>query len=61
MKHTYSTQYALIFDLEFQGLRDVLETKGYPLMYIEVNQGHSWGNWRGLLKQPLTYFFGTGG
>jgi hypothetical protein len=25
-------------------LRDILEAKGYPLMYIETNDQHSWGN-----------------
>ena len=38
-------------------LRDALSSKGYSFTYIEVNQGHSWGNWRAYLKQPLTYLF----
>lgn len=52
----------VINDTEFQArsLNAVLDSKGYPLIYIEVNQGHSWGNWRGLLKQPLVYFFSSG-
>ncbi len=37
----------------------VLESKGYLLQYTEVNQGHSWGNWRGLIDEPLLFFFGT--
>jgi len=24
-----------------------------------VNEGHSWGNWRALIDEPLIYFFGT--
>ena len=52
----------VINDTEFQAraLKTVLESKGYPLIYEEVNQGHSWGNWRGLLKEPLVYFFPPG-
>ncbi len=40
-----------------RAMRSVLESKGYPLSYIEVNQGHSWGNWRALLQEPLQFFF----
>lgn len=43
---------------EARQLRDVLEAKGYDLLYMEVNEGHSWGNWRALLDEPLVYFFG---
>ena len=43
-----------------RNMKSVLEDKGYPLQYYEVNQGHSWGNWRGMLRQPLTLFFGAG-
>lgn len=39
-------------------LREVLQSKGYPLHYIEVSEGHSWGNWRALLDDLLIYFFG---
>ncbi len=41
-------------------LRDVLESKGYPLLFMEVSEGHSWGNWRALLDDMLTYFFAYG-
>lgn len=40
-------------------LKAILESKDYPLLYKEVNQGHSWGNWRGLIDEPLIYFFGN--
>lgn len=43
-----------------RGLAKVLEEKGYPLKYVEVNQGHSWGNWKGLLAPMLQYFFAPG-
>jgi enterochelin esterase family protein len=39
-------------------MKQVLDMKGYPLQYIEVNEGHSWGNWRALIEEPLVYFFG---
>lgn len=38
-------------------MNEILKDKGYPLMYIEVNQGHSWGNWRALIDDPMQYFF----
>jgi len=40
-------------------MENVLQTKGYTYQYIEVNQGHSWGNWRALIDEPLIFFFGT--
>jgi enterochelin esterase-like enzyme len=40
-------------------LRDIFEAKGYPMHYIEIPEGHSWGNWRALLDDMLIYFFGT--
>lgn len=49
-----------IFDTQNQArsMKTILEDKGYPLRYKEVNQGHSWGNWRALIDEPLEYFFG---
>jgi len=48
-----------IFDTQDYALqmKSILDSKGYPLMYIEVPEGHSWGNWRSLLDEPLIYFF----
>ncbi len=40
-------------------LKAVLDSKGYDYQYKEVNEGHSWGNWRALIDEPLIYFFGT--
>jgi enterochelin esterase family protein len=40
-------------------LRDILEAKDYPLLYIETHEGHSYGNVRGLLDDMLIYFFGA--
>ncbi len=40
-------------------MRDVFEEKGYALRYVEVNEGHSWGNWRALLDDLLAYLWGV--
>ena len=37
---------------------DWLEEKGYPLQYLETADGHSWGNWRGVMADMLRFFFG---
>ncbi|MBM4429725.1 MAG: hypothetical protein FJ026_05155, partial [Chloroflexi bacterium] len=42
-------------------MRDVLEEKDYALLYVESNEGHTYGNWRGKLEAMLTYFFGIEG
>ena len=39
-------------------MKNILTKKGYELKYIEVPEGHSWGNWRALLDDVLIYFFG---
>jgi len=38
-------------------MRQVFQDKGYPLRYVEVNEGHSWGNWRALIDDPLRFFW----
>jgi enterochelin esterase family protein len=38
-------------------MRDILEKNSCTFEYREVNQGHSWGNWRDLLDEILVYFF----
>ncbi len=40
-----------------RGMKTVLDLKNYPLQYREVNEGHSWGNWRALIDEVLIYFF----
>lgn len=48
------------FDLDVpdaRRLRDALEAREYPLRYMEVNEGHGWGNWRALMDDMLRYFF----
>ena len=40
-------------------MKGIMERKGYPLLYIEVNQGHSWGNWEELLDDVLVHLYGN--
>lgn len=49
----------VIFDTQTSArkMKTIMNQKGYPLYYIEVNEGHSWGNWRALIDEPLKYFF----
>ena len=55
----FMNQGAFDFDVaNTRRLQGILQTVGYPLMYLETNDGHSWGNWRGLLDDMLVYFFG---
>ena len=42
---------------ETRRMRQVFEDKGYPLRYVEVNEGHSWGHWRALIDDPLRFFW----
>ena len=39
-------------------LRDILQAKGYTLLYVETHEGHSYGTVRGVLGDMLIYFFG---
>jgi enterochelin esterase-like enzyme len=52
-----------IHDTQKQALKmkSILEKKNYLLSYIEVNEGHSWGNWRALIDDILIYFFSSSG
>ncbi|MEO5599550.1 MAG: alpha/beta hydrolase-fold protein [Cyclobacteriaceae bacterium] len=38
-------------------MKSVFEKKGVTFEYREVNQGHSWGNFRDLIDDMLVYFF----
>ncbi len=37
--------------------RDILDNRGYPFVFNEWNDGHSWGNWRAHIDNSLNYFF----
>jgi enterochelin esterase-like enzyme len=41
-------------------LRDILQEKGYPLLYIEIDGGHIYATVRVALDDMLMYFFGKG-
>jgi enterochelin esterase-like enzyme len=38
-------------------MKDLLETSSCEYHYREVNEGHSWGNWRRLIDDILIDFF----
>lgn len=38
-------------------LAQILENKGYPHLYEELPQGHSWGLWEAGIGRSLTYLF----
>ncbi len=53
----------ILGDVDFLGTRDlagIMEDRGYPYRYLEVSDGHSWGNYHALYDDLLIYFFGTG-
>jgi enterochelin esterase family protein len=35
-----------------------IRRKGYPLEYVEVHEGHSWGSWRARVAPALQFFWG---
>ena len=37
--------------------QEMLKGKGYELLYIESNESHSYGNWRGKFDEMLEFFF----
>jgi enterochelin esterase-like enzyme len=45
------------WDFDANRMADILREKGYEMRFTEVNQGHSWGQWRDQLSDILTYFF----
>ena len=48
------------FDVEnTRQLHNTLHGKGYPVLFLETADGHSWGNWRDMTDDVLRFFFGT--
>ena len=49
----------VIHDTQRQALemKAILDKNQVPYVYREVNEGHSWGNWRALLGDMLRWFF----
>ncbi|MGH9815270.1 MAG: alpha/beta hydrolase [Candidatus Acidiferrales bacterium] len=37
---------------------EAIRRKGYPLQYLEVHEGHSWGSWRARIAPALEFFWG---
>lgn len=52
----------VIHDTQYQArqMKGILTEKNYDFGYIEVNEGHSWGNWCALVDDILLFFFETG-
>lgn len=42
-------------------MNEVMNTKKFSLLYREVNEGHSWGNWKALLDDMLIFLVGNNG
>ncbi len=38
-------------------MKSLYESKEIPIQYIEVNEGHSWGNWQNLIDDQLIFLF----
>ena len=36
---------------------EAIRAKGYPLQYVEVHEGHSWGSWRARIVPALEFFW----
>lgn len=45
------------WDVDARTMKGILEDKGCELMYMEVPEGHSWGQWRSQFDDLLVYFF----
>ncbi|MEM6750120.1 MAG: alpha/beta hydrolase-fold protein [Planctomycetota bacterium] len=41
-------------------MRAILQAGGYDFVYDEINQGHSWGHWKGELDDALIHLLGAG-
>ncbi|MGH9795954.1 MAG: alpha/beta hydrolase [Candidatus Acidiferrales bacterium] len=39
---------------------EAIRRKSYPLQYLEVHEGHSWGSWRARIAPALEFFWGRG-
>ncbi|MBN1826656.1 MAG: esterase family protein [Candidatus Eisenbacteria bacterium] len=42
-------------------LAGVLEERRFDFYYVEMNEGHSWGQWRAVLDDAFLYLYGIGG
>jgi enterochelin esterase-like enzyme len=46
---------------ESRKMKDILQANSCQYHYREVNEGHSWGNWRSLIDDVLVDLFGESG
>lgn len=44
-------------EVKTRAFKKILEAKGYPLKYIEVDGEHNWANWKPLIDDVLLYYF----
>jgi len=58
-KYTVSMTAGTIYDTstEAEKMKAILDNKRIPCSYIEVPEGHSWGNWKNLLVNILTVLY----
>jgi enterochelin esterase family protein len=49
------------WDFDARTMRQILEEKGYDPLYLEVPEGHSWGQWRSQIDDLLFYLLGPAG
>jgi enterochelin esterase family protein len=42
-----------------RNMEQILDRNGYNYTYVEANEGHSWGNWRGQLGNMLVSLIGS--
>lgn len=59
LTHKFYLSTGTIHDTEDNAvdLKAIFDEKGYTYQYNTVSQGHSWGNWRALIDEPLILFF----
>lgn len=38
-------------------MKTLFDSKSWPNKYVKVNEGHSWGNWRGVMDEALIELF----
>lgn len=54
---TYEKHYIRDLLTGNQKFAAAIRAKGYPLQYVEVHEGHSWGSWRARLIPALEWFW----
>lgn len=60
LPHRFFLSSGYPWDCDARTMKGVLEDKEVALTYMELPEGHSWGQWRSLIVDMLTCFFGSG-